>query len=502
MESMIESFANKNILVIRATGFLGKIFVEKILRVQPNIKKLYLLIRASDSNSAMHRLHSEVIGKDLFRVIKRKHGTHFHALISEKVIPVAGDMAMENLGVTDMELLNEMRRQVDIVVNSAANTNFDERYDVAFAINTLGVEHVSSFVNECTNIKLVLHVSTAYVVGEKSGIIMETPFKMSETLNGKNDLNINEEKKMIQERHRQLVVDKANEEAISSYMKDFGIQRAKLHGWPNTYTLTKAMGEMLLLEGRRKDVPFVILRPTIITSTYKEPFPGWIEGTSNLNLILQKTIDSFSVAYGKARTSTFLGDPSKALDLFPADMVINAMLVAIVVHLNKPYSRTIYHVGSSMSNPLPISRLTNYICDYFAKYPLINRQGNPIRPPNTYTMLSSMSSFNIYMTIRYMIPLKVVKYANIVLLGAFNAWYFNADREIKVIQRFADLYKPYVLINMIFDDTNLNKLLCIYKESFKDGMETFSFDTKSIDWEDYFMNIHFPGLVKHVLSRP
>lgn len=37
------------------------VFVEKILRVQPNIKKLYLLIRASDSNSAMHRLHSEVL---------------------------------------------------------------------------------------------------------------------------------------------------------------------------------------------------------------------------------------------------------------------------------------------------------------------------------------------------------------------------------------------------------------------------------------------------------
>lgn len=66
---------------------------------------------------------------------------------------------------------------------------------------------------------------SAYVVGEKSGIIMETPFKMSETLNGKNDLNINEEKKMIQERHRQLVIDKANEETISSDMKDFGIQR-------------------------------------------------------------------------------------------------------------------------------------------------------------------------------------------------------------------------------------------------------------------------------------
>ncbi|KAI3695081.1 hypothetical protein L1987_78069 [Smallanthus sonchifolius] len=284
---------------------------------------------------------------------------------------------------------------------------FDERYDVAFGINTLGVKNVSSFVNECTNIKLLLHVSTAYVSGEKSGIILETPFKMGETLNGKNNLNIKEEEKMILERHKQLVIENANEEVISSAMKAFGTQRAKLHGWPNTYVFTKAMGEMLLLEGLRQDVPLVVLRPTIITSTYKEPFPGWIEGV--------KTIDSFIAAYGRGRTSTFLGDPSKVLDFCPADMVL--------------------------------------------------------------------------------------EYANILLFGAFSAWYFNVDRKIKVIFRLADLYKPYALISMIFDDANLKKLHCIMKESFKDEMKTFFFDAKSIDWEGYFMDIHFPGLVKHSFRK-
>lgn len=36
----------------------------------------------------------------------------------------------------------------------------DCRYDVAFTINTLGAKHLSKFVNECSNIKLLLHVST------------------------------------------------------------------------------------------------------------------------------------------------------------------------------------------------------------------------------------------------------------------------------------------------------------------------------------------------------
>jgi len=37
------------------------VFVEKILRVQPNVKKLYLLLRAKDSESAAQRFSTEVM---------------------------------------------------------------------------------------------------------------------------------------------------------------------------------------------------------------------------------------------------------------------------------------------------------------------------------------------------------------------------------------------------------------------------------------------------------
>ncbi|XLU26182.1 hypothetical protein S245_062248, partial [Arachis hypogaea] len=59
-----EYFKGKTILVTGATGFLAKsyypviLFVEKILRVQPNIR-LYLLVRASNSYVATQRLHNE-----------------------------------------------------------------------------------------------------------------------------------------------------------------------------------------------------------------------------------------------------------------------------------------------------------------------------------------------------------------------------------------------------------------------------------------------------------
>lgn len=40
---------------------------------------------------------------------------------------------------------------------------------------------------------------------------------------------------------------------------------------------TRAMGEMLLMHFK-DDLPLAIIRPTIVSSTYKDPFPGWIEG--------------------------------------------------------------------------------------------------------------------------------------------------------------------------------------------------------------------------------
>lgn len=48
-----------------------------------------------------------------------------------------------------------------------------------------------------------------------------------------------------------------------------------------------------------------------------------------------------------------------------------------------------------------------------------------------------------------------------------------------------------------FDDTNTERLRNDIRN--KDTNEAFVMDPKDINWEDYFMNIHFPGLVKHVI---
>lgn len=68
------------------------------------------------------------MAKDLFKTLKEKYGTNLQSFLSEKVTPIAGDITYENLGIKDSNLIQEMWKSVDVVVNVAATTNFDERY--------------------------------------------------------------------------------------------------------------------------------------------------------------------------------------------------------------------------------------------------------------------------------------------------------------------------------------------------------------------------------------
>ncbi|KAK2643609.1 hypothetical protein Ddye_025372 [Dipteronia dyeriana] len=522
--SVLQFLENKSILVTGATGFLAKstiytsffqvslflyselaigylindnyfscmdaVFVEKILRVQPNVKKLYLLLRAADSKSALQRFNNEVIVKELFRVLKEQSGVHLNSIISEKITVVPGDISREDLGVKYSKLREEMWNELDVIINLAATTNFDERYDVALGLNTYGAKNVLNFAKKCVKLKVFIHVSTAYVSGERSGLIVENSYKMGETLNGASGLDIDLEKKVVEQELNQLHAEGASEQAITLAMKDLGIKRAKIYGWPNTYVFTKAMGEMVI-EDLKENMSLVIIRPTIITSTYKEPFPGWAEGI--------RTIDSVALGYGKGRLTCFLGDLKAIVDVIPADMVVNAIIVAMVGHAKQPSNDlVIYQVGSSSRNPLRYRNIQDYGYLYFTKKPWINKDGKPVKVGKV-TVLDTMASFHRYMAIHYVLPLKGLELVNIAFCQYFQRMYSDLNRKINFVMRLVELYRPYLFFNGIYDDTNTEKLRMAARES---GVETdmFYFDPKYIDWDDYFLNIHIPGIVKFVFK--
>lgn len=66
----------------------------------------------------------------------------------------------------------------------------------------------------------------------------------------------------------------------------------------------------------------------------------------------------------------------------------------------------IYHVGSSSRNPITVASLRGIIRQYFLKNPWINGDGRPVKV-GKFRVMSSTSTCRIYMTLRYLIPVKV-----------------------------------------------------------------------------------------------
>ncbi|KAI3897481.1 hypothetical protein MKW92_032829 [Papaver armeniacum] len=292
MESngMIQSLENKSILVTGSTGFLSKLFVEKLLRVQPNVKQLYLLFRPADASSPAQRLHKD-------------HGLGFDSFISEKVTPVFGDVTLENLGIKDSEVEKKMHKEIDIVANFAATTNFEER--------------------------------------------------------------------------------------------------AKLYGWLNTYAFTKGMGE-ITIDHLKGNLHVVIVRPTIVTSTYSEPFPGWTEG--------YKSLDPMVISLGRGMLPCFLGDNESFFNIIPGDMVVNAIIAAMVNHSNNNIfsgdkDRYIYHISSSThKEQTSIIKLLSFAYDYFRENPWMDGDSSEIVKP---VFLPTMTSFREHIHTNFLVPKKV-----------------------------------------------------------------------------------------------
>lgn len=71
----------------------------------------------------------QVIEIDLFKVLRNDVGEeNLNALVRKKIVPVPGDISIDNLGLKDTDLIQRLWSEIDIIINIAATTNFDERY--------------------------------------------------------------------------------------------------------------------------------------------------------------------------------------------------------------------------------------------------------------------------------------------------------------------------------------------------------------------------------------
>jgi len=242
--SVPEFYAGKELFVTGFTGFMGKVLIEKLLRSCPDIKAIYVLLRPKKGNSIGERLKT-VTDLPLFEPLK-KHSPE----VFKKLIPINGDVTELQLGMAQDDI--ERMKNVSIIFHSAASVRFDDTLKYAVLMNTRGTREIMRFAEQLINIKVVMHVSTTYshpelkVVGE---VIHEPYVDWQKTIE---------------------ICEKMDEDLIDVVTEKY------TRFMPNTYTFTKALAEQIIDDHKHK-LPLVLFRPSIVISSMKEPFPGWLD---------------------------------------------------------------------------------------------------------------------------------------------------------------------------------------------------------------------------------
>ncbi|EDV94977.1 putative fatty acyl-CoA reductase CG5065 [Drosophila grimshawi] len=280
-------YAGKTILITGATGFMGKVLVEKLLRSCADLNAIYLLIRTKKG------VEPTVRKEQYFKCVIFNKLFEKHPDIVNKVRVIKGDVLEPNLGLSANDI-NTLANNVQIVFHCAANVRFDQPLRPMVNMNVVGTLKVLQLAEKMSQLQALVHVSTSFCqcnegsVEERAYPAPQNPFDIIE------------------------MVETMDDAALAE------ITPKLLNGLPNTYAYSKALSEDLICRYTRK-LPVIVTRPSIVTAAISEPLPGWIEGVNGPTGLM------VGAARGVIRSMHC--NPDYKSTVIPVDKAINGMIL-------------------------------------------------------------------------------------------------------------------------------------------------------------------------------
>ncbi len=142
------------VLLTGATGFVGALVLDRLLRAGHEVA---CLVRARDEGEASARL----------RAVLARIG----AAPGARARAVPGDVTMPGLGLGHRGAA--LAAELGTVVHAAASVAFDLPLAQARAINVEGTRELLGLAARAPGLERVVHVSTAYVAGDRAGLVAE-----------------------------------------------------------------------------------------------------------------------------------------------------------------------------------------------------------------------------------------------------------------------------------------------------------------------------------------
>ncbi|ALK97532.1 dehydrogenase [Massilia sp. WF1] len=473
--SVPAALSGKRILLTGATGFLAKVVLEKLIRTVPGLGGVVLLIRGGPDGNARERFQRQVASSSIFDSLRAERGAWLESFFAERIECLTGEITEPHFGLGE-DGFRELASRTDLVVNAAASVNFREPLDQALRINTLSLRHLGELARAAD--APLVQVSTCYVNGYRRGDIFED--EGHKDGHGDVEALIDALQRKIDTVKARYTDSPAQEDALTA----LGIREANRHGWNDTYTFTKWMGEQLAMRGMRGR-PLTIVRPSIIESTLKGPVPGWLEGV--------KVADAVILAYARGRTSFFPARPAGIIDVIPADLVANAILLAAAEALSAPARQRIYQCCSGGNNPILVGDLIRLL------------QDEAKRNWRHYDKLfykEPKHRFRVVGNVRFRLAMAGVALGALAWSGlrrlAGQPGATAATEKLRTTRLLAITFSFYAQPRYRFHN---GELLALAARLGAAERAVYPVDARLIDWEDYLCRVHMAGLNRYALKR-
>jgi fatty acyl-CoA reductase len=486
-----------HVFLTGGTGFVGQAILERLLSSHPKTT-ISLLIRTKGSTTGEGRLRN-LLRKPVFTAWRERVGEdEVERAVRERLRVVEGGLGS----------VPPLPSDLDVVIHSASTVSFDPPIDQAFDTNVGGAVGLYEALAASGGDPHVVHVSTAYVGGIRKGIVPEASLThdvdwRAEYVAAKGARDRVEMASRQPETLRKFIADaraghgkegpqavaKAAEAArvdwVQARLVDYGRMRAESLGWTDVYTLTKAFGEraaeqLWAQRGHRLSV----VRPAIIESALRHPFPGWIDGF--------KVADPLILAYGRGMLPEFPGLPDSVLDLIPVDFVVN-LILAVAANPSPVGEPEFFHVNSGASNPLPFHRMYRNVNEFFLANPMPQEGDGHIQVPMwkfpggrkvERSLAAKERANNLAGSLLERLPSTARTRTRLAKVQSNRG-------NLESLRNFTNLYRAYVQTEIIFDDKKTRALnASLPAKSRKD----LGFDVDEIDWEDYLQRVHFPSI--------
>ena len=490
-----------HVLLSGATGFLGQATLERLLSGFPDTR-VTLLIRRRGSSSGADRL-AGILRKPVFGPWTKQVG----AATARKIVADRVRVVDAELGHSEVALPDDLTA----VVHAASIVSFDPPIDDAFRTNVQGVIALYDAVRASASRPHVVHVSTAYVASARKGTVPETSLDHDANWRAELAAASVARAQVESDSRRPAVLRKALDEARREHGKsgpgavaanaerrriewtdkqlvEYGRLRAQTLGWPDVYTFTKALGERVAEEQLTGVLPLSVVRPAIVESALRHPYPGWIDGF--------KMADPLILAFGRGILPEFPGLPDGVLDVIPVDIVVNAILAVAAAPppVDEPYY---YHVGSGARNPLTFRAMYDNVREYFTAHPMPDGGRGQIKVP-TWEFPGSRRVGRMLRTGE-----KVLNVATRAVLAApsndrTRQWQDDLHRQqgrVDFLRRYADLYGVYTEAEVVYTDA---RLLALHRSLPVERQDDWGFDPAVIDWPHYLQRVHCPAITATV----